>query len=192
MRLKLRTKLPSITNATQKIERILAIDPGTKYMGFAAFEGTELVDYGVKTLKQGSEGIILEHLEEIISRLIMEKKPDVFVLERNSFSQIKQNFRLMLAISRMKHIAKKQGILVFEYDPKTIRKVICNDGNASKIRVAQTIITSFAELKVFLQSDKVLVLRYNLNLLDAVAIGMTFILRNIATYKTARSRLTER
>ena len=171
---------------------ILAIDPGTKHMGFAAFEGIELVDYGVKTIRQGSEVIILDHLEEIISRLLKEKQPDYFVLERNTFSQIKQNIRLTLAISKMKHIAKKCGVLVYEYDPRTIRKEICNDGNASKIRVAQTIVTSFDELKVYIQSDKVWVLRYNLNLLDAVAIGMTFIRKNIATTKAIRNWWTAR
>jgi len=172
--------------------KILAIDPGTKHMGFAAFEGTELVDYGVKTIRQGSEEIILQHLEEIISRLIKEKQPDYFVLERNSFSQIKQNYRLTLAISKMKYIAKKFGVLVYEYDPRTIRKEICNDGNASKIRVAQTIVISFDELKVYLQSNRVWVLRYNLNLLDAVAVGMTFIRKNISSTRSLRNWLLAR
>ena len=172
--------------------RILAVDPGTKHMGFAAFEGTELVDYGVKTIRQGSETVILRHVEEIISRLINEKQPDYFVLERNTFSQIKQNFRLTLAIAKMKHIAKKRGIPVYEYDPRTIRKEICNDGNASKIRLAQTIVISFDELKVYLQSDKVWVLRYNQNLLDAVAIGMTFIRQNISSTRSLRNWLLAR
>ena len=172
--------------------RILAVDPGTKHMGFAAFEGTELVDYGVKTISQGSEVIILQHLEEIISRLIKEKQPDYFVLERNTFSQIKQNFRLTLAISKMKHIAERLGVLVYEYDPRTIRKEICNDGNASKIRVAQTIVISFDELRVYLQSNKVWVLRYNLNLLDAVAVGMTFIRQNISSTRSLRNWLLAR
>jgi len=172
--------------------KILAIDPGTKHMGFAAFEGTELVDYGVKTIRQGSESIIFQHLEEIINRLIKEKKPDYFVMERNSFSQIKQNFRLTLAISKMKHIAKRYGIPVYEYNPKTIRKEICNDGNASKIRVAQAIVTSFDELKVYIQSDKVWVLRYNLNLMDAVAVGLTFIRQNISSTRSLRNWLLAR
>jgi len=170
--------------------RIVAIDPGTKHMGFAAFEGNILVDYGVKTIRQGSEEVILGHLEEIISRLIIEKRPDYLVLERNSFSQITQNFRLMLAISRMKHIARKHGVLVHEYSPRTVRKVICNDGNASKIRVAQTTVTLIEELRVFLQTDKAWVLRYNLNLLDAVAIGVTFILKHFSAYRTDKSRLS--
>jgi len=164
--------------------KILAVDPGTKHLGFAAFEGTELVDYGVKTIRQGSERIILEHVEEIIRRLITEKKPNYFVLERNTFSQIRQNVRLTMAIARMKYIAEKQSVLVYEYDPKTIRKEICNDGNASKLRVAQILVTLFDELKVFLQSEKTWVLRYNLNVLDAVAVGMTYIRQNVATAKT--------
>jgi Holliday junction resolvasome RuvABC endonuclease subunit len=92
----------------------------------------------------------------------------------------------------MKYIAKKFGVLVYEYDPRTIRKEICNDGNASKIRVAQTIVISFDELKVYLQSDKVWVLRYNLNLLDAVAIGMTFIRKNISSTRSLRNWLLAR
>ena len=172
--------------------KILAVDPGTKHMGFASFEGTELVDYGVKTIRQGSEVIILRHLEEIISRLMKEKKPDYFVLERNRFSQIRQNYRLTLAISKMKHIAKKRGVPVYEYDPRTIHKEICNDGNASKIRVAQTIVALFDDLKVYLQSDKAGVLRYNLNLLDAVAIGMTFIRKNISSTRSLRNWLLAR
>jgi len=161
-------------------------------MGFASFEGTELVDYGVKTIRQGSDVVILTHLEEIISRLMKEKKPDYLALERNTFSQIKQNFRLTLGISKMKYIAKKLGVLVYEYDPRTIRKEICNDGNASKIRVAQTIVISFDELKVYLQSDKKWVLRYNLNLLDAVAIGLTFIRQNISSARSTRNWLLAR
>jgi Holliday junction resolvasome RuvABC endonuclease subunit len=158
--------------------RILAIDPGTKRMGFASFEGTELTDYGTRILRQGSERAILEHLEEIIVRLIKEKSPDCLVLERNTFSQIRQNYRLTLAVSEMKHIAKKFGVPVYEFDPRTIRKEICNDGNANKLRVAQTLVGLFDELKVLLKSDRAWVRQHNLNTLDAVAVGLTYIRQN--------------
>jgi Holliday junction resolvasome RuvABC endonuclease subunit len=164
--------------------RILAVDPGTKHMGFASFEGTELVDYGVKTIRQGSETIILQHIGEITSRMINEKKPGYFVLERNSFSQIKQNYRLTMAIAKMKHIAHKQGIVICEYDPRTIRKEICNDGNANKKRVAQTVVSSFGELNMFLKSDRVWISRYYMNQLDAVAVGLTFLRQNVGTYRS--------
>ncbi|MEW5922359.1 MAG: crossover junction endodeoxyribonuclease RuvC [Candidatus Zixiibacteriota bacterium] len=169
--------------------RILAIDPGTKRMGFAAFERTELVDYGTKTLRQGSEQTILGHLAEIVIRLVKEKSPDCLVLERNTFSQIRQNYRLTLAVSEMKHIARKFGVPVYEFDPRTIRKEICNDGNANKIRVAQTLVGLFDELKVLLQSDRAWVRQHNLNTLDAVAVGLTYIRQNVCAARPMKNWL---
>lgn len=161
--------------------KIISIDPGTKHMGFASFEGIELIDYGVKIIKQGSVDIILEHVEEIISRMIDEKKPDYLVLEKNAFSQSKSNLRLAMVVAKIKKIAKKKGLLVYEYDPRTIRKEICNDGNASKKRVAQTLIIFFPDLKVYLKSDKDWVLKYQMNMFDAVAVGMTFLRINVSS-----------
>lgn len=161
--------------------RIISIDPGTRHLGFAAFEGIELVDYGVRFLKQGSVEIILRHLEETIVRLIDEKKPDYLALEKNSYSQIKNNLRMALVVTQIKKIAKRHGVPVKEYDPRTIRKEICNDGNSSKKRVAQTLIIFFPDLRVYLKSDKDWVLRFHMNMFDAVAVGMTFLKRNVSS-----------
>jgi Holliday junction resolvasome RuvABC endonuclease subunit len=160
--------------------KILAIDPGTKHMGFASFEDIELVDHGVKTIQQGSEKIILSHLHTVFNRMIEEKKPDYLILERNSFSQIRLNIRLARAVSIMRYIAQRHGIQVYEYDLRTVRKEICNDGNASKKRVAEALITTFDELKVYLKSDKAWALRYYMNIIDAVAVGMTFVKLHIS------------
>lgn len=159
--------------------KILSIDPGTKHMGFASFEGTELIDSGVKTVKQGSEKIIIGHIGEIITRIIAEKRPDYIAIEKNNFSQITQNVRLMRSIASMKYIAKKKGVLSYEFDIRTIRKEICNDGNANKKRVSEVLITYFPELSIYLKSNKKYVLRYNMNMFDAVAVGLTFIKLNI-------------
>lgn len=161
--------------------KIISIDPGTKHMGFASFEGIELLDYGVKTIKQGSVDIILEHVDQIISRMIDEKKPDYLILEKNAFSQSKSNLRLAMVVEKIKKITKKKNVLTYEYDPRTIRKEICNDGNANKKRVAQTLIIFFPDLKVHLKSEKDYVLKYQMNMFDAVAVGMTFLRLNISS-----------
>ena len=161
--------------------RILSIDPGTKHMGYASFEGVELVDYGVKTIRQGSVGKILDHLEEIINRQLKEKTPDYLVLEKNAFSQIRNNLRLAMVVAKIKKVARKNCLLVYEYDPRTIRKAICNDGNATKKRVAQTLIIYYPELNVHLKSDKDWVLRYHMNMFDAIAVGMTFLQQHVSS-----------
>jgi len=154
---------------------ILSIDPGTKHMGYASFEGTDLVDSGVKTVRQGSERIIIGHIGEIIARMIAEKQPDYIAIEKNNFSQVTQNLRLVRSIMAITYVAKKKGIIVYEFDLRTIRKEICNDGNANKKRVAEALIIYFPELSIYLKSNVKHVLRYNFNMFDAVAVGLTFV-----------------
>ena len=59
-----------------KLQKILAIDPGTRYVGIAFFEGKELVYYGVKTIKKMALAHdTLQEGRKIISRLIQDFKP---------------------------------------------------------------------------------------------------------------------
>jgi len=159
--------------------RILSLDPGTKHLGFAVFEDTDLVDYGIKSIRQGSKNIILEHIDEIFDRWIQTINPDYLVLEKNQFSQIQNNLRLMIAIGHLKKSAKKKNIRCYEYDPRTIRKLICNDGNATKKRVSEALVTYFPELIAYIKSDKVWRVKYYQNMFDAVAVGMAFIKQHI-------------
>jgi len=155
-------------------------------MGFAIFEDTELVDYGVKSIRQGSKTSILKHVDDITNRWINSLDPDYLVLEKNLFSQIQYNLRLTMVIRQMKKAAEKNGIRHYEYDPRAVRKEICNDGNATKKRVSEILITYFPELIVFTKSDKTWVIKYNQNMFDAVAVGLTFIKQHINSTQTIR------
>lgn len=166
--------------------KILSLDPGTKHLGFAVFEDTELVDYGVKSIRQGSKSSILQHIGDITNRWIKTLDPDYLVLEKNVFSQIQYNLRLTMVIERIKNIAEKNGIRHYEYDPRAVRKKICSDGNATKKRVSEVLITYFPELIVFMKSDKAWVIKYNQNMFDAVAVGMTFIKQHTSSTQSIR------
>lgn len=165
---------------------ILSIDPGTKHMGFAVFEDTELVDYGVKSIRQGSKSSILHHIDDITERWIKTLNPDYLVLEKNQFSQIQYNLRLMIVIVQIKKLSEKNGIRHYEYDPRAIRKQICNDGNATKKRVSEILITYFPELIPYMKSDKAWKVKYYQNMFDAVAVGMTFIKQHINSTQSIR------
>ncbi len=166
--------------------KILSLDPGTKHLGFAVFEDTELVEYGVKSIRQGSESSILQHIEEITKRWIKTLDLDYIVLEKNQFSQIQNNLRLMMVINKIKSLSEKSGIRHYEFDPRAIRKQICNDGNATKKRVSEVLITYFPELIPFLKSDKVWKVKYWQNMYDAVAVGMTFIKQHVNSTQSIR------
>lgn len=156
--------------------KLLAIDPGTREMGYAEFICDELADYGVKSIKQGkSAKDLFINLERTLNRLISEKNPSEIALEKNSFSQIRQNIRLTLAISRIKGIAKRHGISVFEIDPRTTRKVLLNNGNGTKRDIARLITALYPEMTYYLESNRRYRERYFQNAFDAIACGLTFV-----------------
>ncbi len=155
---------------------VLAIDPGTREMGYAHFDGFELLDYGVRSLRSadGNRQAVFGKVDPIVLRLLEEKRPDVVILEKNRFSQIRSNVRLALTVYHIRSLAKRRRVPVIEYDPRTIRRVVCNNGNCRKMEVARTVAVRYPELKVYLSSDRKWKVRYHLNMFDAVACGLTY------------------
>lgn len=154
---------------------VLAIDPGTREMGFAFFHGDELEDYGVKDIRYvaGADDVF-EAVQIVTGRLIRQKRPRAMAIEKNNFSQIRQNLRLMLAIAKMKSVAQRYRVRTFEFDPRTIRKVVCKDGNATKRELARIIAARYPETLVYLESNRRWRERYYQNAFDAIACGLTF------------------
>ncbi len=170
------TKSKWITGAIRKPDRILAIDPGTRMFGYADFEENVLIDFGLKCFESyRSIQMLLDEIETTVHRLILEKRPNIIILEKNRFSQITQNIRLMLAIGRMKGIAGKYGIRLIEYAPNTVRAVICNNGNATKLELAKAIVSRYPELRLFIQRQPPTALKAFFNMTDAIACGRTYL-----------------
>jgi crossover junction endodeoxyribonuclease RuvC len=157
---------------------VLAIDPGTREMGYAHFEGFDLLDYGVRNLRTRDDHrqTIFGKVDPVVTRLLEEKRPDVVVLEKNRFSQIRSNVRLALTVYRIRSLARRRRVPVVEYDPRTVRRVVCNNGNSRKKEVARTLAVRYPELKVYLTSDRKWKVRYHLNMFDAVACGLAYLL----------------
>jgi len=159
--------------------KILAIDPGTREMGIAHFEDDDLVDYGVKAVKRSqTTRELFIRLDQILLRLIQEKRPRVLVLEKNNFSQIKQNVLLTLAVHKIKAVAKRHRVPVVEYNPRTVRKAVCNNGNATKRELARMVAASYPELRAYLESNRRWRERYYQNIFDAVACALAYLRLN--------------
>ncbi len=172
-----RSKTTSNTSTkASKNKRIVAIDPGTRIMGYADFENGTLIDYGLRFFRPGRKiEHLLDDIEETIYRLLFDKQPDILVLEQNRFSQLTNNVRLTLAILRIKSIAKKHNTKLVEYAPKTIRAVVTKSGTSTKSDTAKVIVSKYPEIGHIIknQSPSSLVRFYNVT--DAIACGQAFI-----------------
>jgi len=159
----------------EKNNSILAIDPGTREMGFACFDGSELVDFGVRSIRQGSLPIILRHVGAIVERLISEKRPYDLAYEKNAFSQIRQNYRLVRAIYRIESVAHRHNVRTFSYDPRTVRKVVSGNGNLKKRELARCVAFKYPETRIYLKGRNVTQERFWLNAFDAIGCGLAYL-----------------
>jgi Holliday junction resolvasome RuvABC endonuclease subunit len=153
--------------------KILAIDPGTRYIGVALLDGEKLVYHGVKVIP--SEKSPNEKLKEgrgIIRRLIKDYKPDVLVVERSFFANNRTASLLHVFINRIIAIGKRKGIKVVSYATSTVRNFICGNGRTDKKTLSKVIVSKYPELKVYLSQNRIWKDRYHQNMFDAVTLGL--------------------
>lgn len=151
---------------------ILAIDPGTKELGVALFQGCELCYFGVKTIKQKpSEQAVLQEMIRLVMALIRHYKPQVLAIEKTDHLQYRTAL-LHLVAATLKSTAQEQGLTVYEYDPAMVRRRICQRQDASKQRTAKRLAAFYPELNQYRQPGSRWKELYWAHLFDAVALGL--------------------
>ncbi|MFA5393808.1 MAG: crossover junction endodeoxyribonuclease RuvC [Candidatus Ratteibacteria bacterium] len=165
-----------IKHKKPKNQRILAIDPGTRYWGIAIFRDNDLCDSMVKVLKtKGSPRKRLEEVKKIFLSLLNNYAPNVLVLEKPFFFWSKQSRFLDVVVEEVKSLARKNKMKVYEYSPRTARKIVCGDGNASKKDTARFLTTVYPDLHIWLNQDRRYKELYWGHMFDAVGLGVCYL-----------------
>jgi Holliday junction resolvasome RuvABC endonuclease subunit len=154
-------------------KRILAIDPGTRNIGFALLDNGDLVHYGVKTT--GRRQTPHEKLREgrkLILRLINDFRPHTLVVEKTFFANNRNSALLNVFADEIKALGKRKGLQVHSLAANTVRKIICGNGVASKDDVARAMVSHYPELRPYLTADRRWKERYHRNMYDAVALAI--------------------
>lgn len=134
---------------------IIAIDPGTRFWGVTVFRGEDIIVSMVKILStKGSPRKRLSEVKRVFSSLLEDYAPDVLVLEKPFLFWSKQSHLLNVLIEEIKSLARKDKMKIFELSPRTVRKAVCGNGNASKKEAAQIICSIYPELKIRLNQDR--------------------------------------
>ena len=158
-----------------KHQKVLAIDPGTRHLGIAFFEGKELIYHGVKVIrKMASAHATLKEGRRIVERLIQDFKPTTLVVEKTFFSNNRNSALLNVFADEIKVIGKKKGLKVFAFAANSVRKGICGNGAASKDDVAKVVVSYYPELKPYLTSNRKWKEKFHRNMFDAVALGLAY------------------
>jgi len=152
--------------------RILAIDPGSRELGVAVLEGEDLLYYGVKTVrKRTTPQEMLQEITWSIKQLIDYYVPSILAIEKVFLIQ-KNACLLIVATEQIKAAARKEELAVYEYEPKVIRRLVCQTGKATKREVARHLTRKYYELSRYLNRKSRWEQLYYAKMFDAIAVGL--------------------
>ncbi|MFH1680620.1 MAG: crossover junction endodeoxyribonuclease RuvC [Candidatus Eisenbacteria bacterium] len=162
----------------RNINRIAAIDPGIRALGFAILEGEKLL-FGT-VLTSGSErrgsGASRELLRSV-SRLLAEWSPKTLVLERTPDAR-NRSLAPVYALSRaILRRARRRKLRTEEIAAATVRRVLLGDRKASKERMARYVASRYPALRPYLVPGNSGQGRHFQNLSDAIATGLCFLVQ---------------
>ena len=141
-------------------------------------EGKKLCHSEVKILKtRGSPKKRLEEGRRIVSDLIKDYRVQVLVIEKPFFFWSKQSNLLNILVEEIKFLAKKKKIKVYEFSPRTVRKSVCGNGNATKKDMAKFLASIYPELRIRLNQNRRYKEIYWGHMFDAVGLGVCYLKR---------------
>lgn len=153
--------------------RILALDPGTRYMGVAVIEPPELIYFGVKEFKTKRPiGQLVRATRHELLDLIRLFEPVILAYERSYFVQSRESVLLQAQEAAIANLGQELGLEVASYSPRDVRAVVCRDEWATKEMVADVMVRRFPELQRHHDLPHGWQQRYWLHMFDAVAVGV--------------------
>lgn len=153
--------------------RILAIDPGTRFIGIAVLDNKKLIYYVVKVIAKGqSPQQTLQRARAAVVTLIDDFEPDIVAVEKTFFSKNRNTALLNVLFDEIRSITRRSGLTFVSYAPSTIKKFICGNGHADKRQVAEAVVAKFPELRVYLTQDRAWKERFHQNMFDAVGLSI--------------------
>jgi Holliday junction resolvasome RuvABC endonuclease subunit len=127
---------------------ILGIDPGTKEMGLAVLRGSELLFYGVRTLRNGTRPYdVIGQARRVVLAAVETHRPQTVAIEEPLLLPTKRAALLSVIAQELRARAEEVGLSVVELSPTSVRQRVVSNPKATKIDVAEHLVKSFPQLQ---------------------------------------------
>jgi len=123
---------------------ILAINPGTRYLGLALFQGNQLKDWRVKILKGRWSQKKLNKALGIITAFAERYQPGLLVVKRLHPSRTSRGLESL--IIHLRRLCLRKRISVSQYSIKQLEDSFCGDQPKNKRNLAQAVAANYPEL----------------------------------------------
>ncbi len=141
---------------------VLAINPGSRYLGIAVFVGDELRDWAVRLAKR-------ENIREIISEYINQYGVHVVAIKK--FYPLRTSRGLRNIISSMEGITKKAGIALREYSIGEVEEALLPQKRKNKRLLMEEVVVRYPFLSNELQQEEKNKNPYLIRMFETVGIG---------------------
>jgi len=161
---------------------ILTIDPGTTFWGVSVFHGMEIMTCMVKNLSaKDSSRNRLHEVRKVFEKLCRTYSPDLLVIEKPYHFWERQSVHLGSITKEIKRLSKKRHLKVIELSPKTVRKVICNDENATREHISKAVCRAYPEIKMYMHQNPKYKRIYWRRMFDSIGLGICYLKGQIIT-----------
>jgi len=154
---------------SNKLYKILAINPGSRYIGVAVFYGCTLQDWQIKNILGHPEKQKLAKVKNIVLRLIERHEPHIVVLKKLHPSRA--SIHLKKIANLIEKLAYQRKIRIRNYSIKQVKELIINDKPKNKARLAEVLANRYPDLMREFKKDILSKNHYHIRMFEAVALG---------------------
>ena len=150
--------------------RILAVNPGSRYIGFAAFRGPDLLDWGVRVNTGKTPRGVARVGVGIVKETVERFQPNTLALKCIHPSRSSPALdRLTDSIRELSH---RRKLKLYQYSIKELKKALCSGAKGGTRTLAAQVAATYPVL--IRDFDKEMANRhpYYLRMFEAVALGI--------------------
>jgi hypothetical protein len=151
--------------------RILAVNPGSRYVGFAAFRGPDLLDWGVRVNRGSTSRGKVKVAGAILIEAIDRFQPDLLAVKRlhpSRSSSALNGFSDSIA-----ELARRRKIRHCQHSIGQLKAALCQmETKGNKRQLAQAVTALYPVLTHDFQIEMTNRNAYHLRMFEAVALGI--------------------
>lgn len=149
---------------------ILAINPGTKYIGIAIFQPPDLVYWGIRVLKGKWSQEKIRNVEIALQNHIDKYHVNLLVLKKLHASRSSRNLNYLVKL--IKELAKKKGIELSFYSLSDVKEFLAAGMKTNKMAIAEIVTKRYPFLIHELEREKKHKHPYFVRMFEAIAAGI--------------------
>jgi Holliday junction resolvasome RuvABC endonuclease subunit len=152
--------------------RIIGINPGTRYLGIAVLDGSELLDWRIRALAGKWSKKKLEKVSEILFEIFDQYEPTVLSIKKLHFAR--RTINLLKLANKIKELARRKGLKVREYSIKDINTFFIEGEKLNKQNLIKAMAKKYPELQNDLKNELCHKNHYLVRMFEAVALGSVY------------------